>query len=53
MIGTGRLLPTEARALPCRIGSSILCCNNTRQGYVRKDTLKLAGFSFLGRADEV
>lgn len=30
---------TELRSLPL---------NNTRQGYVRKDTLKLAGFLFLG-----
>ena len=26
-----------------------LSLNNTRQGYVRKDTLKLAGFLFLER----
>lgn len=26
-----------------------IALNNTRQGYVRKDTLKLAGFLFVGR----
>lgn len=53
MIGAGCLLPCEARIWPCRPGSSMLCPNNTRQGYVRKDTLKPAGFLCLERMDAV
>lgn len=53
MIGGAYSVLGERQILSCRHGSSILARNNTRQGYVRKDTLKLAGFLFLGRADAV
>ena len=41
VVGCGLRRTTELRSLHP---------NNTRQGYVRKDTLKLAGFLFLERA---
>jgi hypothetical protein len=53
MIDVGRLLPSEARALARDPDSSTVPGNNTRQGYVRKDTLKLVGFLCLVRADAV
>jgi len=37
----GKMLQTEGRCIT-------LACNNTRQGYARKRTLKLAGYFFPG-----